>query len=110
MRYVPIAQRIYRVLLAWELENVFYSFLMTPNGAAMRKKIRDATFDYIEKEAPAEYRDILKPQYEPGCKRRVNTLNYLKSLHAPNMHLAKDTPVAIAEDSVETESGQAYPA
>ncbi|KUL89216.1 hypothetical protein ZTR_03671 [Talaromyces verruculosus] len=110
MRYVPFAQRIYRVWLAWELDSVFYSFLMTPNGAAMRKKIRDATYDYIEREAPEEYKEILKPDYEPGCKRRVNTLDYLKTLHAPNMHLAKDRAVRITENAIETEGGKRYEA
>jgi hypothetical protein len=110
MRYVPFAARIHRIFLAWELESVFYSFLMTPKGAAMRQKIRDATYDYIEREAPVEYREILKPDYEPGCKRRVNTLDYLKTLHSPNMHLAKDRAVRITENEIVTKNGQHYPA
>jgi hypothetical protein len=110
MRYVPFAARIYRIFLAWELESVFYSFYMTPNGAKMRQKIRDATYDYINKEAPQEYREILKPDYEPGCKRRVNTLDYLKILHLPNMKLVKDRAVRLGEHSIETENGHVYPA
>ncbi|KIW68532.1 hypothetical protein PV04_04471 [Phialophora macrospora] len=110
MKYVPFAARIYRIFLAWELESVFYSFYMTPNGAKMRQKIRDATYDYINKEAPQEYREILKPDYEPGCKRRVNTLDYLKTLHLPNMKLVKDRAVRFGERSIETENGHVYPA
>ena len=109
MRYIPFAARFYRVLLAWQLESTFYSFLMTPSGLAKRDAIRKATFDYIE-EAPAEYREILKPDYEPGCKRRVNTLEYLKTLHSPNMHLAKDRAIQIKERSVTTANGDDYPA
>lgn len=110
MRYIPFAARIYRIFLAWELESVFYSFLMNSNGAAMRQKIRDATYNYIKTEAPSEYQEILKPNYEPGCKRRVNTLDYLKTLHSPNMHLAKDRAVCITENEIQTETGQHYPA
>jgi cation diffusion facilitator CzcD-associated flavoprotein CzcO len=110
MKYIPFAARVYRVFLAWELESTFYSFLMTPNGLARRNKIRKATMDYIENEAPPEYREILKPDYEPGCKRRVNTLDYLKTLHSPNMHLAKDRAIKINERSIETSNGQVYPA
>lgn len=76
----------------------------------MRQKVRDATYDYIQREAPVEYQEILKPNYEPGCKRRVNTLDYLKTLHSPNMHLAKDRAIRITENEVETENGQHYPA
>ncbi|KAF2152818.1 putative dimethylaniline monooxygenase [Myriangium duriaei CBS 260.36] len=110
MAYVPFAARIYRIFLAWELESFFYSFLMTPSGAAMREKIRNDTYKFIETEAPKEYQEILKPDYEPGCKRRVNTLDYLRTLHSPNMLLAKDRPARITATEVITESGEIYPA
>ncbi|KAM0326530.1 hypothetical protein ACHAQA_006399 [Verticillium albo-atrum] len=110
MEYVPLAARIYRIFIAWELEKVFYSFLMNQSGARMRQKIRDATYKYIEEDAPAEYRDILKPDYEPGCKRRVNTATYLEALHSPSMHLVKDRAVRFGPRHIETESGAKYPA
>lgn len=110
MKYVPLAARIYCVYLVWQFESVFYSFLMTPSGARMRKKIKDTAYKYIERDAPAEYRDILKPDYEPGCKRRVNTATYLAALHSPNMHLAKDSTFGIHPRHIETVSGKEYPA
>lgn len=110
MKYVPLAARIYRILLAWELEKVFYSFLMTKDGARMRQRIRDTTYSYIENDAPPEYREVLRPDYEPGCKRRVNTATYLAALHSPNMHLAKDNVTKIGPRHVETASGATYPA
>ncbi|KAF7540126.1 hypothetical protein G7054_g1594 [Neopestalotiopsis clavispora] len=91
MSYVPLAARLYRIVLAWQLESVFYSFLMNDNGARIRQQIRDATYQYIENDAPAEYKEILKPDYEPGCKRRVNTIH-------------------IEAGSIVTESGAEYPA
>ncbi|KAF2019573.1 FAD/NAD(P)-binding domain-containing protein [Aaosphaeria arxii CBS 175.79] len=110
MRYVPLATRIYRIYLAWQLESVFYSFLMNDSGLRMRNKIRNATREYIENDAPRQYHEILMPDYEPGCKRRVNTATYLASLHSPNMHLAKDRVVKIGEKHVQTETGATYPA
>lgn len=110
MKYVPFATRIYRGLLAWGLEKTFYSFYMNTAGAALRIEIKRNTFKYIEEEAPAEYREILKPNYEPGCKRRVNTLDYLKMLHSPNMHLAKENVTEIGKNSVTTAEGHTYPA
>ncbi|KAJ4157737.1 hypothetical protein NW754_009386 [Fusarium falciforme] len=110
MKYVPLAARMYRILLAWDLEKVFYSFLMTKDGARMRQKIRDATNSYIENDAPPQYRQVLRPDYEPGCKRRVNTATYLAALHSPNMLLAKDRVTKIGPHHVETESGVEYQA
>jgi len=110
MRYMPFAARMYRTYLAWNLEKTFYSFYMNSSGAALRNEIKRNTFKYIEEEAPAEYREILKPNYEPGCKRRVNTLDYLKILHSPNMHLAKENVSQIGERSVTTAEGHTYPA
>lgn len=110
MRYVPLAARLYRIHLAWQLESVFASFPMTARGAHLRQRIRAATRDYIDAAAPARYRAILQPDYEPGCKRRVNTSTYLACLHAPQMQLARDRATAIGPRHVETEAGAQHPA
>ncbi|GKT58567.1 monooxygenase y4iD [Colletotrichum tofieldiae] len=110
MKYVPLSMRVYRLYLAWQLESVFYSFLMTDDGARRRQKIRDATYHYIEHDAPAEYHDVLRPDYEPGCKRRVNTATYLECLHSPRMHLAKERVVKIEPDRVTTDTSAQYDA
>lgn len=110
LRYVPLAARMYRFYLAWQLEIVFYSFYMNQSGLRMRNKIREATTQYVESDAPEQYRKILIPDYEPGCKRRVNTQTYLACLHSPNMYLAKDRVIKIGKKHVETETGATYPA
>jgi hypothetical protein len=110
MQHVPLAARLYRIQLAWQLESVFYSFAMTAHGAAMRQRIRGTTYKYIENDAPPQYREILKPDYEPGCKRRVNTTTYLTALHSPQMLLTKGRVVEIGPDHVVTNTGDKYPA
>jgi hypothetical protein len=110
MKYVPLAARLYRVYLAWQLEKVFYSFFMNESGLRMRNETRKATRQYIENDAPKKCREILMPDYEPGCKRRVNTATYLACLHSPQMYLAKDRVIRIRETHVETETGYTYPA
>ncbi|CAI7636497.1 unnamed protein product [Penicillium bialowiezense] len=110
LKHVPFAARLYRIILAWQLESIFYSFYMNSKGAKMRQRIREATYSYIESEAPAKYREILKPDYEPGCKRRVNTSTYLKCLHSPQMQLTKDAIVKIGPDYVETKEGNRHSA
>lgn len=110
LKYVPFATRIYRALIAWELESAFESFRMDATGARMRQQVRDNTEKFIQEEAPPEYHEVLRPNYEPGCKRRVNTATYFKALHSPRMHLAKESVVKFHPRSVETASGKTYPA
>ncbi|KAL3472074.1 hypothetical protein BJX99DRAFT_262682 [Aspergillus californicus] len=110
MKYVPLAARLYRAVLASQLEDTFFSFYMDSNGAARRQKIKEATYLYIEEAAPAKYREILNPDYEPGCKRRVNTATYLSCLHSPQLELTKDAIVRIGPDYVETKEGKRTPA
>lgn len=110
MKYVPLAARLYRIHLAYQLESLFPSFLMNARGARLRQQIRTATYNYIDEAAPAQYRAILRPDYEPGCKRRVNTSTYLACLHAPTMHLARDRTTLIGPRHVATESGATYAA
>ena len=98
------------MFLAYGLDSVFLSFRMDSHGALMRRRIRDTTISYIESDAPPQYREILKPDYEPGCKRRVNTASYLACLHSPQMSLTNDQVVKISPDHVETKDGHHYPA
>ncbi|KNG83939.1 putative dimethylaniline monooxygenase [Aspergillus nomiae NRRL 13137] len=105
LKHVPFAAKVYRIILAWQLERVFSSFYMNSNGAAMRQKIRDATYSFIESDAPPQYHEILKPKYEPGCKRRVNTASYMACLHSPQMLLTDNSVVKVGPDYVETKSG-----
>lgn len=98
------------MVLAYGLDSVFYSFRMDSHGASMRRRIRDATISYIESDAPPQYREILKPDYEPGCKRRVNTASYLACLHSSHMLLTNDQVVKICPDHVETKAGDHHPA
>jgi hypothetical protein len=110
MRYVPGAAKIYRTYLAYDLDRVFFSFYMTPNGKRLRDQIATQTKAYISAAAPEEYKDILLPNYEPGCKRRVNTNNYLETLHKPNMHLTRARVISVADNVVKTAEGEEYPA
>ncbi|KAE8383153.1 hypothetical protein BDV26DRAFT_277598 [Aspergillus bertholletiae] len=110
LKHLPFAAKFYRIILAWQLENVFSSFYMNTTGHAMRQKIRDATYSFIDSDAPPQYREILKPKYEPGCKRRVNTATYMACLHSPQMLLTDDSVMKVGPDYVETKSGNRHSA
>lgn len=83
---------------------------MNARGVAMRQRIRENTLSYIDNATPLEYQEILKPDYEPGCKHRVNTATYLDSLHSAQMHLAKDSVTKIGPGYVETKGGNRHAA
>ena len=110
MRYLPGAAKLYRTWLAYDLDRVFLSFYMTANGQRLRDQIARSTKQYISEAAPEQYKRILVPNYEPGCKRRVNTNNYLETLHKPNMHLTTAAVTSIENDVVRTKEGEEYPA
>ena len=38
--------------------------------------------------APEKYHDLLIPDFDVGCKRRIFDNGYLESLHGPNLTLA----------------------
>lgn len=110
MKYLPGATVIYRTYLALQLEQMFKSFWMNEDGKKRRDAYAKATYEFIKEEAPREYWDILRPDYEPGCKRRVNTFSYLKMLHRPNVDLKKDEVVEMKENSVVLKNGKELPA
>ncbi|PYI09797.1 dimethylaniline monooxygenase [Aspergillus sclerotiicarbonarius CBS 121057] len=110
MKHIPLAARIYRLHLAWQLDRIFLSFQMTPKGASMRQTIRNTTTSYITQDAPPQYHQILTPNYEPGCKCRINTPTYLSCLHSPQMHLTNDQVLKIHPTHITTATGTHYPA
>jgi cation diffusion facilitator CzcD-associated flavoprotein CzcO len=109
-RYVPFLMVFLRYAMFNFMEYWFIQFYTDDRGnrhRLMRKKLSD---NYVEKTAPKEYWDLLKPTYKVGCKRRVFDSGYLRSLHRDNVHLTNDAIVKIQPTEVITESGKRYPA
>lgn len=110
MRWAPLAMRLYRAWLYWEMERDFTGF-DTLRGVKTRQQwAKDAT-EYIKKMAPDKYTDFLVPKTEVGCKRRVNDTDYLACLHRDNVELVYEDPIdRIVSDGVRTKSGRFIPA
>ncbi|ODM14971.1 hypothetical protein SI65_09723 [Aspergillus cristatus] len=79
-----------------------------PRRSHAPKNLRKHILLHKHRRTP-EYREILKPDYEPGCKRRINTATYLASLHSPQTHLTKDSVAKIGANHIETADGYRYP-
>lgn len=106
MRYVPLAMRLYRANLYWQMERDFPGFDIE-GGRAIREDLRKENDAYVKRVAPRKYWDALIPKTEIGCKRKVLDTEYLSSLHKENVNLIPDDLVQeIKETGVRTKSGK----
>lgn len=74
-------------------EDQLRGFYMNWDAKRYRRNMQKVAEKYMRKTAPEKYHDILIPDFEIGCKRRIFDPGYLKSLHAENFELT-DAPVA----------------
>ncbi|ORY77358.1 4-hydroxyacetophenone monooxygenase [Protomyces lactucae-debilis] len=109
-RYVPFLMKIYRLLIASVLDASFAMFYVKGIGKHLRRIHQKQTLKYIRDRCPQKYHDIVVPDFQIGCKRRVMDTGYLDCLHRDNMDVTRDGLVQIKENSVVTKSGQEYPA
>lgn len=106
MRYVPLAQRLYRFKLYADMERDFAGFDIE-SGKPIRQALAQENEAYVKAKAPERYWDALIPKHEIGCKRKVLDTDYLASLHKPNMELIHDDKVErITPTGVVTSSGR----
>ncbi|KAI1014449.1 hypothetical protein LB504_012210 [Fusarium proliferatum] len=100
MKNIPGVQRLLRVLVFLETERQYKLFQMTDAGARVRAKFTETASAYMKKTAPTKYHDLLIPDFEFGCKRRIYDSGYLKSIHAENFSLTDKPATEITPDGV----------
>ncbi|KAF8591629.1 FAD/NAD(P)-binding domain-containing protein [Ramaria rubella] len=104
-RNIPLLARLKRLKIFLDLEFDEYKlFLSNKIGIRKRRETEKESMEFIYKTAPKKYHDMLIPNYEIACKRRVFDADsaYLKSLHAPNLLLTKDPVLEILPHGVRT--------
>lgn len=105
-RNVPFAMRLFRSILFLYLESYFPTFKRVAGKKTREQRMKTQTA-YLRKTAPEKYHDILIPQTELGCKRRVMDTDYLACLHRENMELVHSDPIeSITATGVRTNSGR----
>lgn len=110
MRYVPLAMRMYRAALYWQMERDYAGFDIK-TGKPIRDELKKENEAYVKRMAPRKYWDALIPKSEIGCKRKVLDTEYLSTLHKNNVELIYDDPVEeITELGVRTHKGQSIDA
>ncbi|KAF5248255.1 hypothetical protein FANTH_6048 [Fusarium anthophilum] len=104
-KYLPGTMMIQRLLIFLFAEIELKAVPMTTSAAKFRQKRRAYAEKFMRDTAPTKYHDLLIPDFEIGCKRRIYDSGYLKSLHSKNLTLTNERALKIVERGVETDRG-----
>ncbi|KAL1887666.1 hypothetical protein Sste5346_010061 [Sporothrix stenoceras] len=96
---------VIRMLVFAFAELELLGFPMTKFAAAWRRRRRQQAEAYMRTTAPEKYHDILIPDFEVGCKRRIFDTGYLASLHCQNLTLTNDKALEIVPKGIRTTAG-----
>jgi cation diffusion facilitator CzcD-associated flavoprotein CzcO len=102
LRNIPLAQLLYRLWTALQLEVFFFAFRTSFLGGFLRRLIASSITTYMKETAAERYHDILIPKYELGAKRPVMDHGYLAATHKPNFSIVKCNGIKAVVDSGRT--------
>ncbi|OKL60583.1 hypothetical protein UA08_04107 [Talaromyces atroroseus] len=104
-RNVPLMMRLHRLHIFLVAENDFRLFPMTNRAATLRDKRRRQVERYMREAGPEKYHELLIPDFDVGCKRRIFDPGYLKTLHSDKVVLTDAKAENITTDGIETDKG-----
>ena len=78
-------------------------------AAKEREKIQAWLLAEMKKVAPAKYHEILTPNYDVGCKRRIFDVEWLDCFHDPSVELTTLPLTGVAAKSITLGPGRMYP-
>lgn len=104
-RNFPGGMRLVRFILYLGAEDDFTGIHMNEKGSAWRTKKTEKMRRFIQETAPKKYHDMLIPDFEFGCKRRVFNAGYLESLHRDNVTVTDERPQEVKSDHIVTLGG-----
>jgi cation diffusion facilitator CzcD-associated flavoprotein CzcO len=107
---IPGFQNALRKLVFCGIESEFI-LLFNPTEAARKRRAKKAEelMAYMHKVVPKEYHEILTPDYEVFCKRRIIDEGWFKSLQNPNVEITTLPLTSIQPRSVTLGPGRYYP-
>ena len=104
-RNIPGFLWLHRIQIHLFAESAWPAFYMDEKGAKLRNKLQKVTEDYMRQNAPEKYHDLIIPEWEVGCKRRIFDYGYMQVLNKENMTL-KQTPIQeIVPEGIKTHDG-----
>lgn len=108
--YIPGLQWTVRKLMFTLFELEFQRlFTSGPSARKHRLEKQKGLLEYMHKLVPEKYWEILTPDYEFGCKRRVIDTDWFRSLQNPKIELTSLPLTSIQEHSVTLGPGRHYP-
>ncbi|KAG9086905.1 hypothetical protein FRC07_012956 [Ceratobasidium sp. 392] len=107
-RNVPFAGRLFRNLIATQMDCAYIIKQSGPLGSYLRRRSERTSLNYIKSLAPEKYHENLTPKYPLGCKRIVVDPGYLACLKRPNVELEFDSITEITETGITTKTGKHY--
>ncbi|GAM91709.1 hypothetical protein ANO11243_097620 [Dothideomycetidae sp. 11243] len=102
---IPLLQWTHRMQIFCLAEWEFQTFPMTARAARMRSTRRKTVEGYMRDTAPAKYHDLLIPDFDIGCKRRIYDSGYLKSLHSDKLTLTNAKALEFVPEGIRTTDG-----
>ncbi|KAK3630899.1 hypothetical protein LTR56_017172 [Elasticomyces elasticus] len=105
-RYVPLAMRWRRWNIFWTIDKQSFSYRGSDAGIKQRLKEEEVARQYIYNKAPERYHDILVPDFELGCKRKVADPGYLDALNWDNVELLPEGIQKITNTGIVSSSGR----
>lgn len=108
--WVPGTQWLVRKLGFLTMEMDFFSHFggsakASRNRAARQKEL----IEFIHSTVPEKYWEMVTPNFEFGCKRRVNDNGYYSSLQDPRIEVTTQPLTLIHENSIQLGPGRNYP-
>ncbi|ETN46518.1 uncharacterized protein HMPREF1541_00703 [Cyphellophora europaea CBS 101466] len=108
--YVPGFQNTFRKLLFSMIEAEWYAlFSPTEKSRQNRKAKAQDLLNYMRKTAPEKYHDILTPNYEVFCKRRVVDDGWYASLNDDRVELTTQPLTHVNDKTITLGPGRHYP-
>ncbi|KAK2757318.1 hypothetical protein FQN54_004832 [Arachnomyces sp. PD_36] len=105
-KWVPFTILLHRFHVFLMTENEFRLVPMTKAGARFREGRKKEVDKYMRETAPEKYHDLLIPDFEVGCKRRIFNCGYLEALHSENLTLTDSKPLEITPTGLRLSSGE----
>lgn len=100
--------RLYRWFL-WAMMDVMGTLYLR-RGSFLSKRLRKAGLTHLENSVTdPQLRARLTPDYEPGCKRRCISDDYLTTFNRSNVHLVTDAITAIEASGIRDATGRLHP-
>ncbi|KAF2995306.1 hypothetical protein E8E14_004170 [Neopestalotiopsis sp. 37M] len=105
LRWIPGTMQLFRFVVFLLAERELQGLPMTKAAGKYRQKRRAVSEAYMRNKAPPKYHDILIPDFEYGCKRRIFDSGYLDSLSEENLTLTNSPALEIVAEGIQTEDG-----